>query len=153
MSGLWPPCGWWMKHTNTHGLMGFSNKFISFWCKLGTASRGWSSPSTGWTGQNWTVLVWCVNSRNQRRSCSCWMWRMLSCMLTSWCWAFSSWPSDWPLIWSSATRSSPSVRMSFLGWIWTLIHISAVWVSNHIVSFSVSLLHIHVQRQYIYTQN
>lgn len=61
-----------------------------------TALRGWSSPSTGWTGRSWSAwAAWCVSSKSLRRSCSCWMWRMRSSTWTSWCWAFSSWSSDW----------------------------------------------------------
>lgn len=111
----------------------------------GMALKGWYSLSMGWTGRSWSVQAWCVSSKSQRRSCSCWTWRTQSSMWTSWCWGFSSWSSDWLLTWSCATKSSQSVKTSGGShwWIRTLIHIPAVWDSKKTcsLSFSVSTSH------------
>lgn len=74
------------------------------------ALKGWSCPSTGWTGQSWSVRGRCASSNSLKRFCSYWMWKMQSSTWISLSWAFSSSSYGWPPTWSSATRSSLSDR-------------------------------------------
>lgn len=118
------------------GLMRFYWKYPP----SGMALKGWYFLFMGWIDRSWSVQAWCVSSKSQKRSCSCWMWRMRSSMWTSWCWEFSSWSSDWQHTWSCATKLSQSVKTSRDShwWIWALVHILAVWdIKTCSLSFSV----------------
>lgn len=116
----------------------------------GMALRGWYCLSMGWTVQSWSVQAMCVNSKSQRKFCSCWTWKMQSSMWTSWCWGFSSWSSDWPLTWFCATKLNQSVRTSrSIQWcrqVWMLTRIPGVSDSKQ--TFNLSPLCLYLTPMY-----